>query len=184
MLCLALSILSPLRAEVLIERTFLPFDAAPSSFAIGLPGGVNFCYDPLRCAVSYAWTGNFIDIATVRPGMGKKLEPVKLLGPVVYRESGPAPLRAADPARAPAVDFKGYSLRSDAVEFRYTVDGILVREEIRAIAGGLGLMHRLRIDGDKPRTWTYVAEEKPAIPLTRESDGTFVFTTPFGKAAQ
>jgi len=40
------------RAEVQIERTFLP-DAHASSFAFGLPGGVNFCYDPVRGGVNY-----------------------------------------------------------------------------------------------------------------------------------
>ena len=44
------------RAEVQIERTHMP-EAHASSFAFGLPGGVNFCYDPVRGGVNYAWTG-------------------------------------------------------------------------------------------------------------------------------
>src|SRR5687768_7645481 len=69
-LALLLATTIPLRAEVQVERTFLP-DAAPSSFAIGLPGGVNFCFDPVRCSVSYAWTGDYLDLTPARPGPGK-----------------------------------------------------------------------------------------------------------------
>ncbi|MBI4623370.1 MAG: hypothetical protein HY736_09165 [Verrucomicrobia bacterium] len=130
-------------AEVLIERTFLPFGAAPSSFAIGLPDGVNFCFDPVRDGVSYAWTGGFIDLASVRSGMDKRITEARLLGPVVYREDGPAPLRRGDSARPPIIEFKGYALQDDAVEVHYTLDGVSVREEIRARAGGDGLSAEL-----------------------------------------
>src|SRR5687767_10599532 len=133
---LALGLFAPfaLGAEVLVERIFMPLDASPSSFAVALPGGVNFCFDPVRGGVSYAWKGGFIDVTPARPGTGKFISPVKLLGPVVYQETGAAPLRRGDPARVPVVEFNGYTLRDDAIEFRYAVDGVLVREEIRANA--------------------------------------------------
>ncbi|MGH7947204.1 MAG: DUF6797 domain-containing protein, partial [Opitutaceae bacterium] len=124
------------RAEVLIERIFMPLDASPSSFAIGLPGGVNFCFDPVRGGVSYAWKGGFLDLTPARPGTGKFINPAKILGPVVYQENGLAPLRRGDPGRVPALEFTGYTLRDAAVEFRYTIDGATVREEIRAKADG------------------------------------------------
>ena len=63
---LLLALAPALRAEVQLERTFLP-DAHASSFAFGLPGGVNVCYDPVRGGVNYAWTGGFLDITNVRP---------------------------------------------------------------------------------------------------------------------
>ena len=88
------------RAEVLIERVFMPLDASPSSFAIGLPGGINFCFDPVRGGVSYAWRGEFLDLAPARPGAGKFINPAKLMGPVVYQETGLAPTRRGDPTRA------------------------------------------------------------------------------------
>src|SRR5215211_4092301 len=90
--------LTPLRADVQIERGFLP-DSGPSSFAIGLPGGVNFCFDPVRGGVSYAWTGEFLDLTPMRPGTGKFIKPAKPLGSMVYREAGFAPLRRGDPSR-------------------------------------------------------------------------------------
>jgi hypothetical protein len=170
-------------AEVQIERGFLP-DAAPSSFAIGLPGRVNFCFDPVRAGVSYAWSGDFIDLSVMRPGVGKFIKPAKLLGAVRYRESGLAPLRRGDPSRAPVVEFTGYSLRDDSVEFRYTIDGAPVREEIRARPGGDGLTRRFHFDGSSDAKWWHVVEGKPAEELKRERDGTFVVEIIFPKEAK
>jgi hypothetical protein len=165
------------RAEVQVERGFLP-DAGPSSFAIALPGGVNFCFDPVRGGVSYAWTGKFLDLAPMRPGTGKFIKPANLLGPVVYREAGAVPLRRGDPNRVPAFEFAGYSLRDDAVEFRYMIDGVLVRDEIRARPGG-GLERRFHFEGGADAKWWHVVDGKPAAELRRESSGTFVLEIPF-----
>jgi hypothetical protein len=170
------------RAEVQIERTLMPFDAGPSSFAIGLPGGVNFCFDAVRGGLSYAWTGGFVDITSVRPGMGKKITPVTLLGPVVYRESGNAPLRRGDPVHPPVVDFKGYTLHAATVEFRYTIDGLLVREEISARPDGTGLVRRFTVENSAGEKWWYAREGQPPAALTFESTGSFTLAVPFGKA--
>ena len=180
---IGLSFASLARAEVQIERGFLP-DAAPSSFAIGLPGGVNFCFDPVRAGVSYAWSGDFIDLSAMRPGAGKFIKPAKLLGPVHYRESGFAPLRRGDPNRAPVVEFTGYSLRDDSVEFRYTIDGAPVREEIRARPSGDGLIRRFHFDGSGDAKWWHLVDGKPAEELKRERDGSFVLEVIFSKEAK
>jgi hypothetical protein len=173
---------SMLRAEVQIERLYLPHDASPSSFAIGLPGGVHFCFDPVRGGLSYVWTGGFLDLTATRPGPGKFMSPAKLLGPVVYRETGLAPLRRGDPARVPAVEFVGYTLRSESVEFRYTVDGSLVREEIAAKPGGGGLVRRLKIEGGADARWWHVVEGRPATELRRDGSGAFTIEVPFEKS--
>jgi hypothetical protein len=169
---------STLRAEVQIERGFLP-DAGPSSFAISLPGGVNFCFDPVRGGVSYAWTGDFLDLSEMRPGPAKFIKPAKPLGPVVYRETGAAPLRRGDPGRTPVVEFAGYSVRADSVEFRYTIDGALVREEVRARPGGGGLIRRFHFEAGSDAKWWHVVEGKPAAELKRESGGAFVLESTF-----
>jgi hypothetical protein len=161
------------RAEIQIERTYLP-DAAPSSFAIGLPARVNFCFDPVRGGISYAWLGDFLDVAPARPDAGKFIKPAKPLGAILYRETGVAPLRRGDPGRAPRVEFTGYSLRDDSVEFRYTIDGTPVREEIRARPGGNGLICRFRFEGNGDAKWWHVAEGGPATELKRDANGTFV----------
>jgi len=173
---------SAARAEVQIERAFLPHGASPSSFALGLPGGVNFCFDPLRGAVSYVWTGGFLDLTATRPGPGKFIVPAKLLGPLTYQESGVAPLRRGDPARVPSIEFNGYSLRKDAVEFRYTIDGVPVREEIQARADGTALVRRLHLSVGADARWWYVMDGKPATELKPDSNGALVLELPLRKA--
>ena len=170
------------RAEVQIERTFLP-DAHASSFAFGLPGGINFCYDPVRGGVNYAWTGGFLDLANVRP-VNKLVKAAVPLGPIVYREAGTAPLRRGDSRRAPVVEFKGYTLRDTAVELRYTVDGTLVRETISALPNGTGLRRSFRVDRTgADAAWFYAVEGRPATTLTPTSSGVFTLDVPFSSGA-
>ena len=136
-------------SELRLERTLLP-DAAPSSFAVGFPSGVNVCYDVVRGGVSYIWQGDFVDITSVRPNAGKLVSPVKLLGEVVYRESEYFPLRRNDPQRGVGVDFKGYRLKGDAIEFVYEIDQHRVTEEVRSTADGMGLVRKFKIEGASP----------------------------------
>ncbi len=178
----ALAALTAARAEVLIERTMLP-EAHASSFAFGLPGGVNFCYDPVRGGVNYAWRGGFLDLANVRP-VNKLIKAAELGGPVVYRETGPAPLRRGDPRRVPVIEFKGYTLRAAEVELRYTIDGAPVRETIAALPGGAGLRRTFRFDGaGADAAWFHVVEGRPAAALTREASGALVIEHAFKPAA-
>lgn len=179
---IGLGLAAAAHAEVQIERLFLP-DASPSSFAIGLPGGINFCFDPVRGAVSYVWTGGFLDVSGTRPGAGKFINPAKLLGPVVYRESGDAPLRRGDPGRTPIVELTGYVLRADAIEFRYTVDGTPVREEIRARSDGAALVRRIHVSTGTDAKWWHAVAGQPPRELRRESGGAFVLELPLAPPA-
>jgi len=167
-------------AEIKIERVFMPHGAAPSSFAIGLPGGVSFCYDPLRAAVSYVWRGGFVDVTPARPGIGKFTDPVTLLGSMVYRETGAAPLRRGDLSRVPVVEFRGYALHSDTVEFRYTVDGTPVRETIALRADGGALVRRLQIGDGRMPPWWHVAEGRPPLRLEPDAQGALVHEIALG----
>jgi hypothetical protein len=172
----------PAGAEVHIERCMLP-DAHAGSFAFGLPGGVNFCYDPVRGGVNYAWTGGFLDITGVRP-INKLITAAKPVGPVVFRESGEAPLRRGDLRRAPVIEFRGYTLRDASVELRYTLDGVLVREEIAALPGGAGLRRRFTFDaaGADSKWWRVMPGRVPE-PLERDGSGAFVLEHKFRSTA-
>jgi hypothetical protein len=166
--------------EVLVERVMLP-DARAGSFAFGLPGGINFCYDPVRGGVNYAWKGGYLDIANVRP-VNKLIKPAALLGPVVYRETGAAPLRRGDATREPVVEFKGYTLRHSAVELRYAIDGAPVAETITALPNATGLKRSFRFDrSGADAKWFYVTAGQPAAALTRDATGAFTIETLFGK---
>ena len=46
--------------HIVISRTFLP-DCSPAAIAVGLPGGLSYCFDAGLCRLRYAWKGGFID---------------------------------------------------------------------------------------------------------------------------
>jgi hypothetical protein len=143
-------------AQMRIERTLLP-NARPSAMAVGFTDGVNCCYDPVRGGLSYAWDGGFINLESVRPGMGKAIKPAKLLGPLRYEENGDAPLRHGDPTRVPIIAFKGYRLLGDAIEFSYEVDGIRVRELVAPRPDGRGIVRTFHpADGEGSGAWWYL----------------------------
>lgn len=171
------------RGEVRVERGYLPHGAAPSSFAVALPGGVNFCFDPVRGGVSYVWTGGFLDLAPMRPGQGKFIQPAGLEGALVHREEGVAPLRRGDPAKVPEVIFTGYALRDDAIEFRYTVDGAAVHEEVRVKPGGGALVRTLHFPAGNDIRWWRVLDRRPPERLVPGADGKITLEIPLGKPA-
>jgi hypothetical protein len=147
---------------VRVHRTMLP-DCGPSSFAVALGPQLGFSYDPGRGGVNYAWRGEFVDLA---PTWKAKLnQPAEVKGTIVYREQARFPLRLAPGAGEPAYVFKGYVLRPDAVEFLYTLDGVPVREEIRATADGRGLLRHFRVD-TPVAAWSYAVEPQPGARVT------------------
>lgn len=155
-----------------MARTVLP-DAAPSSFAVGLPGGLSFCYDPTRGGLSYAWKGGFADLTSTRPDVGKFVRPVTLLGELFYRETGDLPLRRGDPGRKPVVRFEGYRVEQAAIEFHYRVDGVKVRERIQARADGQGLVRRFQVDesGADARWWYLPGTVEGTLSSTSPREG-------------
>ncbi len=162
-----------LAGELQIARTVMA-DAAPSSFAIGFPNGNSFCWDPVRGGLSYAWSGGFADLTPTWPEVGKFVKPAKLLGEVRYRETGSAPLRRGDPLRRPEIAFKGYRLDDAAIEFRYTIDGVLVREQVTS-PDRKRIVRRFQIEaGDSDSRWWYVPGTIDGAPLVSprgERDG-------------
>jgi hypothetical protein len=138
-------------AGVLLERGYLP-EAKPNAFAVGFAEGVSLCFDPVRGGLNYAWTGGFVDVAPIRPGMGKTVAPVTLLGDVVYRETEGTPWRVGRADRVPAVRFRGYSVAADRIEFVYTLDGLEVREQI-VPRGRTGLVRRFVVSGGGGPVW-------------------------------
>jgi hypothetical protein len=152
---------------VAVHRTMLP-DCGPSSFAVALGPNLGFSYDPGRGGVNYVWQGEFVDLG---PTWKAKLNhPAEVRGTIVYREQARFPLRLKPGAGEPAYVFKGYVLLPDAVEFRYTLDGVLVREEIRAAPGGRGLVRIFRTD-TAVAAWSYAADPQPGARLSSREGG-------------
>lgn len=153
--------------SVLVHRTMLP-DCGPSSFAVALGANLGFSYDPGRGGVNYVWQGGYVDLG---PTWKAKINaPAELKGTIVYREQVRFPLRLAPYAGEPAYVFKGYVLLPNAVEFHYTLDGVPVREEIRAAPGGRGLVRIFRTD-TAVAAWSYAAEPQPGAKLSSREGG-------------
>ena len=125
-----------------VYRTFMP-DSGPASIAVGLTPKHSYCWDAGACRLRYAWTGGFIDQSDHWDGNGKK--PAHVVGDVYFRDQGGFPIRFGTADRLPEVHFKGYKLINRYPEFRYTVNGIEVREMIKPLPTGRGLVRHFSL---------------------------------------
>jgi hypothetical protein len=149
--------------EIVVFRTMMP-DASPSAFAIGLPGGLGLCYDVGRGGINYMWQGDFPDLG---PTWKAKInKPAMIAGDIIYREPQEPVLRLNGAAGRPDFHFKGYRYLPGAIEFNYVLDGIAVREEIRAAPGGLGVVRHFRLAA--PARWTFAAPSTKGMRLSSE----------------
>jgi len=138
LLLLAMMALAPphVRAgEPQVFRTFMP-DSGPSAFGVVLGPELALCYDPLRGGVNQLWRGSLDLSPTLR---AKINQPAVIQGDVFYQETTLQPLRVGTADKAPVRRFKGYRYEKDAVVFEFTLDGVVVRETLRATAGGRGI---------------------------------------------
>ena len=115
-------------------------EASPAAIAVGLPGGVSYCFDAGESRLRYVWRGGFVDMA--RTLLSKKnretnlTETAEIIGDIFFRE-GPAPIRTGDRERIPQKRFRGYRLVDTLPEFHYQLDGVDVYELIAPMEGGI-----------------------------------------------
>lgn len=125
-----------------INRTWMP-NSYPSSVAVGFPSGLNYCFDPTRGALAYAWDGDYIDRwPTIA---GKFPRDANVPGKVFYRAPEQNPFRSGntDPAK---IAFKGYHVENNVPQFRYEVDGLAVTETVTPKEDGTGLNRHFRVE--------------------------------------
>ncbi|GAA4413516.1 hypothetical protein GCM10023187_41880 [Nibrella viscosa] len=130
-----------------VYRTFMP-DSGPAAIAVGLPalnGGPqqSYCWDAGSCRLRYAWSGGFVDNNEQWEGKGQLL--TKVVGEIFYREKTGFPWRIGNIETAPEPRFQGYRLVNRYPEFRYTIGELEVRELIRPLAGGRGLIRQFTV---------------------------------------
>jgi azurin len=153
-----------------LYRTFLR-DSGPASIAVALPPDQNFCWDAGACRLRYVWRGGFIDPRPHWTGNGDAFAEVK--GRIYYRAGAAFPLRLGRADRLPTrVQFHGYRLVARVPEFHYEVDGLHVRELIRAPHHGSGL----------ERAFT-IAEVKAPVFFVAEPEAGATFASSAGKFA-
>ncbi len=129
-------------------------EATPAAIAVGLPGGVSYCFDAGESRLRYAWLGGFVDMS--RTLLAKKnrrtnqTETAAIVGEIFFRE-GVYPIRVGDKQRIPQRRFRGYRLVDSFPEFHYQVDGVSVYERILPLARGV--VRKFRIDQVEQPMW-------------------------------
>lgn len=73
--------------------------AAARTIAVGLPGGMNYCFDAERCCVQFGWAGAYLDVGPDRVSRGGR--PCKILGKRFEVGDIGFPLRTSDGAKLP-----------------------------------------------------------------------------------
>lgn len=168
-------------SRVRIERLYLE-GAGPSALVVGLPGGVGLVLEPTAAAVRRVWTGDFPNLAPVRPGAGKLLDAVTLPGVVRFRDAEVAPVRPGDARRVPTVLFQGYTWAEDRVALRYRIDGQDVTDHLRVLPGGAGVERRWDTGNDRS-VWSHVSEAGEVRTLARDEQGRLVLDLVWERAA-
>ena len=107
----------------LVKRAFVENGPA-RAVLVGLPGGINYCFDATTCSLRFGWFGRFLDVGPdwgSHPGhRGGK--PVKTLGERFSVGSVDLPIRIGAPFLSPQVEFLGYRWDGmDVPELRYLV---------------------------------------------------------------
>ncbi len=148
--------------RAVVVRWDMP-EATPAAIAVGLPGGVSYCFDAGAVRLRYAWLGGFVDLSPVLHHKKNKetnrTETARIVGDVFFRE-GPYPFRVGHREQIPQRRFRGYRLLDSVPEFHYEVDGVEIRELIQPIAGGI--VRRFRIARVSEPMW-FVAPSHPGV---------------------
>ena len=133
--------------EAAVVRIVMP-EATPAAIAVGLPGGVSYCFDAGSSRLLYAWRGEFLDLeATLHKkvgGDGFTLTP-QIPGKRFFRSTR-FPFRLAASGRIPDTRFRGYRMRDGVPEFHYSVGGAEVYERIRPTTAADGFRWEFRIE--------------------------------------
>ncbi len=145
----------------LVIRAFV--DGGPArSISVGLPGGVNYLFDPENCAVRFGWTGMFLDVG---PDRGRGVDRgggwCKILGPK-FSVGYDGPVFAMGSATTKSVmRFGGYK-KTGTPEFYFSVDGRDVTQKISATTDGQGLQYDFRFQ-EQPKESVFFHIKKDGL---------------------
>lgn len=132
----------------IIKRSFVQ-DGPPRAINVGIPGGINYCFDAETCTVAFGWFGAFLDIG---PDWGRNANerggrPVRVLGERFDAGQPFFPIRLGGNNIPSQVRFKGYRLNGmQAPTLEFTVNGAWVKETITPSERGIGLKYTFEMD--------------------------------------
>ena len=157
----------------IVYRTFMP-ESSPASIAVGLKGGLSYCFDTTPVMLRYAWQGGFIDNSEVFRGHVSE-QRATIEGEVFYRSEVGFPLRIGASDAPPDPEFEGYTMIDGRPQFAYTIGDVQVRELVEPTPDGTGLQRTFQIDGaDQPVRFITSAQDRVAF---EASAGTWDGTT-------
>ena len=140
------SLLVP-KAEPIVIRWYMP-EATPAAIAVGLPGGVSYCFDAGESRLRYAWLGGFLDttgtLTEKRDPATQRTRTPDLIGDIFYR-TVEHPLRVGSPESLAATRFRGYRLVDGHPEFHYEIGGVAVYERITATEAKDGIRREFHL---------------------------------------
>ena len=142
--------------------------AGGRSIAVGLPGGMNFCFDADQGCVVFGWAGAFLDVGPDRLGRGG--QPCKILGQRFAVGAAGFPLRTAGGEALP-VAFKGYRIGQDPV-FHLDWGGRKVHLSVAGAPKGIGLRYTYKIPEAPPGEGIQLVLEPKGLKLA-SSAGTW-----------
>lgn len=160
-------------AQAQVQRTYMP-EAHPGSFAVTFPQGPGICIDPVRGGVNYIWEGDFINL---RPRwLTKQGDPAKYYGKIFYSNEQHKPIRTETPDKESDYQFHGYRIINGNPEFRYSVNGILIKETLTPLKKAYGVKRHFQVDGNES-VWIISEPQKDsAINLTgAERKGKYIY---------
>lgn len=157
------------RDRAIVVRWDMP-EATPAAIAVGLPGGISYCFDAGESRLRYAWRGGFVDLTptllTKKNRETNLTETARIVGDIFFRE-GRYPLRVGEEERIPQRRFLGYRLVDSVPEFHYLVDGVSVHERITPASKGIVRRFRLE-DVEQPMRFVPAASAGVEIRSTLE----------------
>ena len=128
--------------------------ASARSIAVGMPGGMNYCFDASQCCVQFGWAGAFLDVGPDRDARGGR--PCKTLGPRFSVGNSGWPLRVGAGAQPPA-RFVGYrTMPTPAFEIDW--GGRMVTWEVAPAPEGVGLQYTFTFEAPLPKAATFAVD--------------------------
>jgi mono/diheme cytochrome c family protein len=150
--------------EPIVIRWDMP-GATPAAIAVGLPGGLSYCFDAGRVQLLYSWRGGFLDMTGTlfRKVDKEKLTPTAaIIGDITYKADG-FPFRVGTREHVPKARFRGYKLIAGFPEFHYTIDGIEVHESLTPAPGNQAIRRTLRFSPHSQPIWFEGREISPEV---------------------
>ncbi len=130
--------------EAILVRWDMP-EATPAAIAVGLPGGLSYCFDAGENRVLYAWSGGFIDLKGTllrKTDPNRRTPTAGLVGEIFWRGTE-FPIRMGPERRIPQRRFKGYRLIDGFPQFHYQIDGLDVFEKLTPVMGQKAIRREL-----------------------------------------